>query len=61
MLERKQFEALDDLADQLNRTKARFAGGDWKSYRFQEALGQPAGGCDDTEAHWTELLAVLTR
>src|SRR5258706_7254984 len=49
MLERKQFEALDGLADELNRTKARFAGGDWKSYRFQEALGKPAGGCDDTD------------
>ena len=61
MLERKQFEALDDLADELNRTKARFAGGDWKSYRFQEALGKPAGGCDDTDAHWEGLLSVLTR
>jgi len=61
MLERRQFEALDDLADELNRTKARFAGGDWKSYRFQEALGTPAGGCDDTDAHWEGLIAVLTR
>ena len=59
MLERRQFGALDDLADELNRTKARFAGGDWKSFRFQEALGAPAGGCDDTDAHWTEVLAVL--
>lgn len=61
MLERRQFEALDDLADELNRTKTRFAGGDWKSYRFQEALGAPAGGCNDTDAHWQELLAVLAR
>jgi hypothetical protein len=61
MLERRQFEALDDLADELNRTKARFAGGDWKSYRFQEALGTPAGGCDDTDGHWEELLARLAR
>jgi hypothetical protein len=61
MLERKQFAALDDLADDLNRTKARFSGGDWKSYRFQEALGAPAGGCNDTDAHWEELLAVLAR
>src|SRR5262245_44918768 len=61
MLERKRFEALDELADELNRTKTRFAGVDWKSYRFQEALGSPAGGCDDTDAHWEELLAVLTR
>ncbi len=61
MLERNQFAALDDLSDQLNRTKARFAGGDWKSYRFQDALDTPAGGCDDTDAHWQELLAVLTR
>ena len=61
MLEREQFGALDGLADELNRTKARFAGGDWKSYRFQQALSAPAGGCDDTDAHWKELLAVLTR
>src|SRR4029453_513521 len=61
MLERQQFGALDDLADELHRTKARFAGGDWKSFRFQEALGAPADGCADTDAHWTELLAVLRR
>jgi Domain of unknown function (DUF4034) len=61
MLERKQFEALDGLAAELNRTNARFAGGDWKSYRFQEALGTPAGGCNDTDPHWEELLAVLAR
>jgi len=61
MLEREQFGALDELADELNRTKERFAGGDWKSYRFQQALSAPTGGCDDTDARWKGLLAVLTR
>jgi hypothetical protein len=61
MLERKQFEALDDLANELDRTKARFAGGDWKSYRFQQALGAPAGGCNDTDEHWALLLETLKR
>jgi hypothetical protein len=61
MLERKQFQDLDDLAGELDRTKARFPGGDWKPYRFQEALGAPAGGCDDTDENWERLIAVLTR
>jgi hypothetical protein len=61
MLEDERFEALDDLAGELDRTKARFAGGDWKSYRFQQALGAPAGGCDDTDEHWQELLVSLKR
>jgi len=61
MLERGRFEALDERAGELDRTKARFPGGDWKSYRFQQALGTPAGGCDDTDEHWQQLLDTLQR
>lgn len=61
MLKGQRFEALDDLAGELDRTKARFPGGDWKSYRFQEALSVPAGGCEDTEEHWKRLLETLKR
>src|SRR5262245_30127345 len=41
LLRREQFERLDRLSDELIKTKARFSGGDWKSHRFQEALGKP--------------------
>jgi len=61
MLEGRRFETLDDLAGELDRTKARFPGGDWKSYRFQEALAVPAGGCQDTDEHWERLLETLQR
>jgi hypothetical protein len=61
MLERRQFEALDDLAGELDRTKARFPGGDWKSYRLEDALAVPAGGCQDTDEHWERLLETLER
>ena len=44
LLRQEQFERLDRVADELVKTKARFPGGDWKSYRFQEAVGKPTDG-----------------
>jgi Domain of unknown function (DUF4034) len=59
LLRQDQFERLDRLADELVKTKARFPGGDWKSYRFQEALGKPAGGEKASDAEWERHIAVL--
>ena len=61
MLRQEQFERLDRLADELVKTKARFPGGDWKSYRFQEALGKPAGSEKAGDAEWERHIAVLQR
>jgi hypothetical protein len=61
LLRQEQFERLDRLADELVKTKARFPGGDWKSYRFQEALGKPAGGEKTSDEERESHIAVLQR
>jgi hypothetical protein len=61
MLDADQFDRLDALSDELNRTKARFPGGDWKSYRFQQALKAPIGGADASDLEWNLLIARLKR
>jgi hypothetical protein len=61
LLRHGQFERLDRVADELVKTKARFPGGDWKSYRFQEALGKPTDGEKASDAEWERHIAVLQR
>jgi hypothetical protein len=61
LLQQEQFERLDRLSDELVKTKARFSGGDWKSYRFQEALGKPPGGEKANDETWERQIAVLQR
>jgi hypothetical protein len=61
LLRQEQFERLDRLSDELVKTQARFPGGDWKSYRFQEALGKPPGGDKASDEEWERLIAVLQR
>jgi Domain of unknown function (DUF4034) len=61
LLRQEQFEALDRLAAELVKTRARFAGGDWKSYRFQEAIHGPAGGDNASDEEWERHIAVLQR
>jgi len=61
LLRQEQFERLDRLADELVATKARFPGGDWKSYRFQDTLGKPAGGDKVTDEEWERHIAILQR
>jgi hypothetical protein len=59
LLRQEQFERLDRLADELIKTRARFAGGDWKSYRFQDALGKPPGGDKASDEEWERHITVL--
>jgi hypothetical protein len=61
LLRQEQFERLDRLSDELVKTRARFSGGDWKSYRFQEALGKPSGGEKASDETWERHIAVLQR
>ena len=61
LLRQEQFERLDRLSDELTKTQARFPGGDWKSYRFIEALGKPAGGEQASDEEWERHIAVLQR
>ena len=60
-LRQEQFDRLDRLGDELLKTKARFPGGDWKSYRFQGALAAPAAGATDSDEIWERQIAVLQR
>jgi len=61
LLEQQNFMRLDEMGDELNRTKARFPGGDWKSYRFIEALAGPVEGEKAPDEVWEHRLAVLRR
>ena len=61
LLRQEQFERLDRISDELVKTRARFSGGDWKSYRFQEALGKPSGGDKASDEEWERHIAVLQR
>ncbi len=61
LLRQELFERLDRLSDELVTTKARFPGGDWKSYRFQEALGTPPGGDKASDEVWERHIAALQR
>ena len=46
-LRERRFADLDTIAEDLLRTKARFPGGDWKLYRFFDAVGRPDGDAGD--------------
>jgi hypothetical protein len=61
LLREERFERLDRLADELVKTRARFPGGDWKSYRFQGALSAPPGGEHASDEEWERHIAVLRR
>jgi hypothetical protein len=56
-----RFERLDRMSQELVETRARFPGGDWKSFRFTEALGKPIEGDKASDAQWEAHLAVLER
>jgi hypothetical protein len=49
----RQFAELESLEQELRRSKARFAGGDWKLHYFYDALSAPI------ERDWVELIAAL--
>jgi hypothetical protein len=60
-LREKRFAELDALEQELQRTKARFTGGDWQLFHFYDALSGgriPAGVA--INADWLELIALLT-
>jgi len=61
LLNQQNFARLDEIGDDLTRTKARFPGGDWKSYRFIEALSCPEDGDQAPDEIWEQHLAMLRR
>jgi len=61
LLKQQNFVRLDEMADELNRTKARFPGGDWESYRFIETLADPVEGEKAPDDILEDHLAVLRR
>lgn len=60
-LTQARFAALDETAEELRRTKARFPGGDWKLFHFYAALGRPGVKEDETysDEAWEKHIAAL--
>lgn len=61
LLAKGQFARLDEQAMDLQRTRARFPGGDWKLYRFHEALEKLVDEENATDQEWQDRIALLTR
>jgi hypothetical protein len=58
-LNQSHFAALDAMAQDLWRTKARFPGGAWKLAAFYEALGDPSDHGTASEEDWKKHLLLL--
>lgn len=52
LLSKQDFASLEKMANGLRTSKGRFAGGDWKLYRFYQSLTKPAGGNRDSQKNW---------
>jgi hypothetical protein len=57
----EKFDWLDTTANELQKSKARFPGGDWKVRKFYEALITPANGDNSPDSEWEELLSKLRK
>jgi hypothetical protein len=53
----KNFDRLDQLADSIRSSKAKFSGGMWKLHAFYEGAAQPEGHA--TEEDWKALETLL--
>jgi hypothetical protein len=60
LLMREDFAELDQMADAVRSSKARFPGGGWKLSRFYEAV-KPNGGGYQTDADWKNHIELLQR
>lgn len=61
LLDQGNLDRLEKEADGARRNKTRFPGGVWKLYVFYEALGEPAGGSQASDAEWVGLIETLRR
>ncbi len=61
LLLREDFAGLDEMADAVRSSKARFPGGGWKLSRFYEALNNRDAAGYQADADWQSHLAILQR
>jgi tetratricopeptide (TPR) repeat protein len=58
---REDFAGLEQIADAVRSSKARFPGGGWKLFRFYEALNRVPAGETATDADWQRHIAFFQR
>jgi hypothetical protein len=61
MLEQERFRVLDDVAAGERANKTRFAGGEWKLWKFYDALASPGGKGRGVVADWNAYRDRLNR
>jgi len=61
LLVKEDFAALDKMADDLRRSKARLPGGAWKLFWFYKAVTKVANRSVASDADWQAHLALLQR
>lgn len=61
LLVKEDFAALDEMADGLRRSKARFRGGAWKLFWFYKTVAKVANRSGASDADWQAQLALLNR
>ena len=58
LLNREDFDGLEHAAEKASSGKGRFPGGVWKLYSFYDAISQPAGGRQASDASWNVHIAI---
>jgi hypothetical protein len=61
LLNRQDFDGLENAAGTARSSKSRFPGGPWKLYVFYDAVSKPSGGRQASDADWNASLAILKR
>jgi len=58
-LRHHQFQDIDQFADEVRQTRARFPGGAWKLSAIYDNTNEPSAGSDVTEEEWQAHLKLL--
>jgi len=61
LLRHEDFDGLEHAADSARARKGRFPGGVWKLYTFYDAISQPPGAGQASEAGWNAHISLLKR
>lgn len=57
---KKDFQALDEAADQARQSKSRLPGGTWTLFEFYDAIAKPLRGEQASDQEWQAHIATLT-
>ena len=59
LLRQRDFQKLEELGASVINNKARFKGGTWKSYDFDQTLSDPPGELSPDDAAWESHISML--